>query len=134
MTATLCIAEIKDGRRALCYIDTEAQTGQVVLILDPEAEQRQAIHDRHRIDREISNLHVVPLDAIPLELQAEILGAITTAAPLHIPKPPRPKALTAEDLIRRHQEQKPKEEPQTIEQQILDDIERLQRGDDPQEV
>lgn len=130
MPDTLCIAELADGRRALCYINPEEGKAQLVLVLRPEDLKPQPWKLRDDIDRAVRQ-RVVPVSALPQALQEAILGEIASARPLPIPPPPPKPRITPEDLLRRAQEAK-QDEPQTREEKTLDDIERLRRGDQPE--
>lgn len=123
MPDTLCIADLADGRRALCYLNQEAGAAQLVLILRPEDMKPRRIQPRppgqpvlvYRVYGE----------------GGELLGECTAPVVLQIPPPPPKPRITPEDLFRMAKEPiAPKLE--TRQEKLLRDIENLQRGNDPE--
>lgn len=117
MPETLCIAELEDGRRALCYINPDAQTAELVLILRPED-----INPRQQFP---SYSRFIPPDVKLCVDKTEV----TDARPMRIPPRPQPPRITTDDLLRMakgHAE----DAPRTAEEQILKDLEDLQGGGD----
>lgn len=114
MPETLCIAELKDGRRALCYIDADQGKAEIVLVLRPEDVERKPFTSARREAEHIQRM-----------IREQRAPAITDAQPIPIPEPPK-RRLTAADLLAMRGTQ---DEPTTREEQILRDLDRLERGD-----
>lgn len=125
MTDTLCIAELADGRRALCYANPEERTADVLCILRQEDMDRAfKLGPRRFREPERYRANPAPMLRIagPVDVEA-IQGVI-------IPTPPPKRRITVEDLLT--MEQTPTTDPATREEQILRDLERLTRGDEPE--
>ncbi len=122
MPETLCIAELQDGRRALVYINKEARSAQLVLVLRPD----DLIPKSMRMDKGATP------DPIPVVdmMTGQIIGHFTSARDLPIPPPPPAPRITADDLIQRGAQLAPGQ-PITPEDQLLKDILDL-RDDDPE--
>lgn len=121
MPETLCIAELDDGRRVLAYVDAQANTGQIVLVLRPEdfepkgrPYRLQDTHTRTVIKDQAGNP----------------VGIAWSRKPLPIPAPPPAPRITADDLIQRGAQLAPGQ-PVTPEDQLLKDILDL-RDDEPE--
>ena len=124
MPETLCIAELEDGRRALAYINKEARTAQLVLVLRPDDLIPKSMRVKEPQVPRREPIPVIDLDS------GRIMGWLTDPQDLSIPpRLPEPR-ITVDDLVQRGAQIAPSE---TIspEDQILNDINRL-RDDDPE--
>lgn len=122
MTA-LCIADLKDGRRALCYLDQATGHGELVAILRPE-DLGQPAPRAPRPPGQPDQLFRIYKDG---ELVAEVLNPQALRLPPPLPAP----RITPLDLLRLAQEIEP-EEPGTRQDQILRRIEDQLRGEGPE--
>jgi hypothetical protein len=119
MPDALCIADLQDGRRALAYINKEAGTAQLVLVLRPD----DLIPKSMRIPA------APPIPVVDL-ITGQVIGHFTSARDLPIPPPPPAPRITVDDLLQRGAQLQPNETV-SPEDQILRDIENL-RGGDPE--
>ncbi len=115
ISPTLAIAELKDGRRALAYVDLTTQSAEILLILRPED------WERCRRGAFTAPKHFTP--PISASLPHDGSAEITDAEPVYVPAPPRRPKLTTEDLLRRICSPQPPHEETPLER-----IERIQRG------
>lgn len=137
---TLCIAELADGRSALAYIDAVGMVAELVCILRPEdlltyhANRdgvNQALAKRGPLTVKVDIEGLTDWAKLMIEKHGNAAtNLIVGAQPLDIPRPrPKPR-ISVDDLLNMGKDQKP-EPPKTPQEKLLDDIERLQRGDDP---
>lgn len=116
----LSIADLQDGRRALVRIGEDRC--EVVTVLTPED-----LKPRPWYEDQVSE----KCEGLVLLLGDQIIGIVQSTRPLQIPPPPPKKRITAEDLLKRAQENgKTERRPLTPEEQSLRNINRL-RGEDP---
>lgn len=118
MPETLCIADLQDGRRALAYINKEARTAQLVLVLRPD----------DLVPKSMRIPSAPPIPVVDIST-GQVIGHFTSARDLPIPPPPPAPRITADDLIQRGAQLTPGQ-PITPEDQLLKDILDL-RDDDP---
>jgi len=124
MPETLCIAELQDGKRALAYINREAMTAQLVLVLRPEDLIPKSIRIPDRTPR-MEPIPIVDLDS------GRIVGWLQDPQDLPIPpRLPEPR-ITVDDLLNRGSQIAPHEKL-SPEDEILRDINRLRDDDGPE--
>ena len=124
MPETLCIAELQDGRRALAYINPEARTAQLVLVLRPDDLVPKSMRMKEPpIPRR------EPIPVVDIET-GRIVGWVTDPQALNIPpRLPEPR-ITVDDLVERGRQITPSEII-SPEDQLLKDILDL-RDDEPE--